>query len=194
MRRFLRILASVVVILGLAVVGMLVMSAANQTEYAAASLPVPELEVAFADPEWGGEALPEGMWCDRDGGSRAMSPALLVRGVPAEANAIIVDFNDEMVFFLDEGGGHGSIGFWIRPEAEVHLPSVPPGTRELGAEIFVEHDPLIPFGLMGDGWLPPCSGGSGNLYSADVLAVFKSTTDDGKNRLLARGYIALGRY
>ena len=59
---------------------------------------VGDLEVAFADPEWGGEALPEGMWCDRYEGSNAMSPSLLVAGVPTDANAIIVNFNDEMVF------------------------------------------------------------------------------------------------
>ncbi len=48
--------------------------------------------------------------------------------------------------------------------------------------------------MMGRGYLPPCSGGRGNLYSAEVLAVFKSETDTSENRLLARGYIALGHY
>ena len=89
-----------------AVVGMLAWAFAGQTDYQATGA-VGDLEVAFADPEWGGEALPEGMWCDRYEGSTAMSPSLLVAGVPTDANAIIVKLNDEMVVFLDEGGGQG---------------------------------------------------------------------------------------
>ncbi|MBT3395948.1 MAG: hypothetical protein HN423_02045 [Alphaproteobacteria bacterium] len=180
-------------IVALAIAGILAWAFGGRTDYPIVG-EVGELQVAFADPEWGGDALPEGMWCDRYDGSNARSPSLLVAGVPIDANAIVVNFNDEMVFFLDEGGGHGAIGFWVQPAAEIRLPSVPPNTRELGAEIFVEHGPLIPFGIMGRGYLPPCSGGMGNLYSAEVLAVFKSEDDPSENRLLARGYIALGRY
>ena len=193
MKKFLKILGSIVVVVALAIAGILAWAFSGQTDYPVVG-EVGELQVAFADPEWGGDALPEGMWCDRYDGSNAMSPSLLVAGVPTDANAIVVNFNDEMVFFLDEGGGHGAIGFWVQPAAEIRLPSVPPNTRELGAEIFVEHGPLIPFGIMGRGYLPPCSGGMGNLYSAEVLAVFKSEDDPSENRLLARGYIALGHY
>ena len=166
----------------------------NRTQFMAVTAKLPELHVRFADPIWGGETLPDGMWCDRYEGSRAMSPPLFVSGIPVGANAIIVEFNDENVFFLDDGGGHGAIGYWINNAPEVMLDAVPPGIYDIGPVAFVEHDPLIPFGLMGGGYLPPCSGGRGNLYTADVLAVFKSKSDSGRNRLLAKGSITLGRY
>lgn len=97
MGKFLKIMGAIVLVVVLAVVGMLAWAFAGQTDYQATGA-VGDLEVAFADPEWGGEALPEGMWCDRYEGSNAMSPSLLVAGVPTDANAIIVNFNDEMVF------------------------------------------------------------------------------------------------
>ena len=192
-RALLGLLALVVLLAGVAAAGLL-SARMRATDYPAAGEPVPVLAVEFADPTWGGAALPDGMWCDRYPGSRAMSPPIAVRDVPVGANAILLDFNDEAVFFLDDGGGHGTIGFWVTPADVVVLPSVPPGTLDVGEGAFVEHGPLVPFGLMGNGYLPPCSGGRGNLYTVDVLAVFKDEDDPGRNRLLARGYLELGRY
>lgn len=191
MSRVLIVTGALVALVFVLAVATIFAGQAKRTEYAPVSDSLPQLVVAFADPAWGGETLPDGMWCDRYEVSRATSPALFISNIPAGTNAIILEFNDENVFFLDEGGGHGAIGFRVQgPEAA--LPAVPPGTRDIGPLAFVEHDPLIPFGLMGEGYLPPCSGGRGNLYTVDVLAVDKP--DDGEGRLLARGTIALGRY
>ncbi|MBO6838847.1 MAG: hypothetical protein JJ881_22000, partial [Alphaproteobacteria bacterium] len=42
-----------------------------------------------------------------------------------------------------------------------------------------------------DGYLPPCSGGQGNTYEAEVFAVIKDGDDYDE---IAEGEIRLGRY
>jgi hypothetical protein len=42
--------------------------------------------------------------------------------------------------------------------------------------------------------LPPCSGGRGNLYVADVKAVYKASKEGEENRLFAEQRITLGNY
>ena len=82
------------------------------------------LEVAFADAAWNGKTVPKGQQCRRFGGNGA-TPALAVGNLPAEANAIILEFSDRDVPKMDNGG-HGKIGYRIPSGAgKVVIPSVP---------------------------------------------------------------------
>ncbi len=147
---------------------------------------------AFADPAWDGRKLPAGQHCSKFGGKGA-TPPLRVDGIPTGANAIVVEFNDRSYYDLSTDGGHGKIGFPVAPGAiSVTLPSVPGETASLPSGAFVHKRNRATGSYATAGYLPPCSGGRGNAYFADVLAVELA---DGKIvRTLGKTTIELGRY
>ncbi|WNJ99448.1 hypothetical protein L2D14_16455 [Thalassospiraceae bacterium LMO-JJ14] len=151
------------------------------------------LSVALADQAWTGGQIPDGQQCKKFGGNGA-TPALTVSGIPAGANAIIVEFNDESYTPLSTNGGHGKIGFWIKGGSTAQLPSVPGATDTLTGNAFVEARNRATGSYTSAGYLPPCSGGRGNTYSADVKAVYKAKAEGEKSKLLAKGYIVIGKY
>ncbi len=154
---------------------------------------LPELQVAFADPVWTGGALPAGQQCQIFGGKGA-TPALRVDNIPPGANAIIVEFNDLNFGPLASGGGHGQIGFWHDGAASATLPAVPGETAALPEGAFVEARARSTGQYASPGYLPPCSGGRGHVYVADVKAVYKATAKDEENRLLGVARITIGKY
>jgi hypothetical protein len=156
---------------------------------------LPELKVSFADPAWTGNVIPAGQQCQVCGGKGA-TPVLKVENIPAGANAIIVEYNDLNSRSLSSNGGHGKIGFWIKKDsASVTLPSVPGETAQLGTDgSFVEAEARSTQQYASPGYLPPCSGGSGHVYVADVKAVYKAIREGEENRLLAQQRIKLGTY
>jgi len=125
-----------------------------------------KLEVGFADPAWNGRAIPAGQQCSQFGGKGA-SPALVVKGIPPGTTDLLVEFNDSDYPPLSTGGGHGTIRVPLTPGAtEARIPSVPGETNALPAGVVKEEShrgPMSP----GTAYLPPCSGGRGNLYFAD---------------------------
>ncbi|MDF1750383.1 MAG: hypothetical protein P1V34_16070, partial [Alphaproteobacteria bacterium] len=150
-----------------------------------------DLAVRFADSEWTGDKIPAGQNCAKDGGKGA-TPALIVSGIPPEANAIIVEFNDKTFNKLSYDGGHGKIGFMITPgQGEVTLPSVPGGTKTVPDGVWIEKKNRATGNWYTEGYLPPCSGGAGNIYEAEVYAVVKTGDDYDE---IADTDIRLGRY
>jgi len=137
-------------------------------------------------PPWDGISVPDGQQCRLFGGDGA-TPEISVQGLPGGTAMLRVEFNDKSYAPLSENGGHGVIGFTVSGNAAV-LPSVPGMTAELpaGAEV------LAAARSGGDyaspGYLPPCSGGRGNRYMADVIALDASGTE------LGRVPVELGRY
>lgn len=168
------------------------LAACQTTGYQPVSDRLPSLTLAFADASWNGKTIPVGQHCRQFGGNGA-TPALRVSGIPAGANAVIVEFNDLSFPQLSTDGGHGKIGFWVSGETAT-LPPVPGGTDEMPSGTFLEANNRGTGGWTAAGYLPPCSGGRGNLYAADVKAVYKPTKDGEQGRLLATGKIELGRY
>ncbi|WP_420417007.1 hypothetical protein [Pacificispira sp.] len=150
-----------------------------------------DLTVEFADPAWTGDRIPDGQHCKKFGGSGA-TPPLKISGIPAEANAIVVEFNDRSFQKLSYDGGHGKIGFMIEPgKGEAMLPAVPGGTDAMPDGVWLEKKNRATGAWYSDGYLPPCSGGKGNTYEAEVFAVIKDGDDYDE---IAEGEIRLGRY
>ena len=152
-----------------------------------------DLNVSFADPAWDGKKIPDGQQCTKFGG-KGGTPALQVDNIPAGTNAIIVEFNDRDYQPLSRNGGHGKIGFWIlEGSSSALLPSVPGETNDLPEGSFVEKDNRATGAYARPGYLPPCSGGRGNRYFAEVKAVQK-VEGKKKPKVLAKTRIQLGRY
>lgn len=162
------------------------------TTYRAASDPLPKLDVQFASAAWDGKAVPKDGICQVHGG-RGDTPELKVSGIPAGANAVIVEFSDRSFAPMDNGG-HGIIGWKIEPGATTAtLKPVPGMTSKVADGTWIEGDNRSS-NSPAPGYRGPCSGGRGNTYEADVKAVYKPTKDGEEGKLLAKGRIRLGTF
>ena len=153
------------------------------TAFAQSSL----LTLKFADPLWDGATVPAGQHCALQGGTGA-TPAIEVSSLPEGTATVTVAFNDESYQPMNDGG-HGVIGFTVMPvDGVATLPSVPGGSADLPEGATVVKAAAGTGDYASPGYLPPCSGGNGNLYSATVTAL------DAAGAALASGKIELGRY
>jgi len=149
------------------------------------------LQVAFADAKWTGRSVPADEVCKPYGAKNPMSPRLVVSGIPAGADALIVEFNDLSYPPLSSGGGHGAVSVAVpRGQASATVPAVPGESTALppGVTAVKLHGGGVP-GLGAGAYLPPCSGGRSHIYQARVHAV-----DSATHRVLAQGEISLGSY
>ena len=155
-----------------------------------APLTAADLEVSFVDPAWNGEEVPEGEQCQKFGG-QGRSPELRVRNIPAQADLLTLDFDDQSYAAMDNGG-HGRIGYQIEPGVlEVVIPRVDGHTMELPENFLVIEAHRAPTWDKAGAYLPPCSGGSGNAYHITVRAVHQM---GGEQHVLAETGIAMGKY
>jgi hypothetical protein len=151
-----------------------------------------ELKVSFVDSSWDGNKIPEGQHCKKFGGDGS-TPSLKIENIPSESNAVIVEFSDRS-FFLMNHGGHGSIGMWLESQqTAVVMPSVAGETTIVPDKVFIEKQHRGTRGKDG-AYLPPCSGGRGNHYYAEVKAVFKDEINKKESKLLGSGEVYLGEY
>lgn len=149
------------------------------------------LTVAFADAKWTGGAVPADEVCKKFGGANSASPRLNVSGIPAGANALVIEFNDLTYAPLSSNGGHGAVLYALPGGGpSVTIPSVPAQTMNVpqGFTMLKKSAGDWP-GLENGAYLPPCSGGRGNSYVAIVYAV-----DTNAKTVLAKGRISLGNY
>lgn len=181
--------SSQLVLIILVAVGLLVGCAFS--EYTAVESPS-ELKVSFIDISWDGEHIPEGQHCKKFGGNGS-TPSLKIENIPLSSNAIIIEFSDRS-FFLMNHGGHGKIGIWLDEQhTSVVIPSVAGETTVVPDGLFIEKQHRGSRGKEG-AYLPPCSGGRGNRYYAEVKAVYKDRKNKKESKLLALGEIYLGEY
>jgi hypothetical protein len=151
------------------------------------------LKVSFADPVWNGKIVPKGQQCARFSGNGS-TPRLRVENIPAEANAIIVEYSDSDYAPMDNGG-HGIIGYQIKQGTTgVTLPSVPGHTFTLPDGFFLVAAHRNPSWDKAGAYMPPCSGGRGNLYYATIKAVYTSASKDQKTKVLGTARLNLGAY
>ena len=135
---------------------------------------------------WNGVTVPDGQQCRLFGGDGA-TPVFVLQGLPQGTTQVRVEFNDKSYAPLSENGGHGVIGFPVSGPDAV-LPSVPGMAAYLPMGAVVISAARSSGQYASDGYLPPCSGGRGNRYMADVIAL------DSRGAELARVAVELGRY
>jgi hypothetical protein len=155
--------------------------------FAAPAFAQSALTLQFADPAWDGVTVPAGQQCKLQGGEGA-TPELDVSGIPAGTTTINLAFNDETYQPMNDGG-HGIIAFAVTPTGDVAtLPSIPGNSEDLpdGASVATASRGTGEYAS--PGYLPPCSGGQGNSYSATATAL------DASGKELATGKIELGKY
>jgi hypothetical protein len=137
-------------------------------------------------PPWDSVAVPAGQQCRLFGGNGA-TPTIILQGLPAGTTNIRVEFNDKSYAPLANNGGHGVIGFAVSGPNAV-LPSVPGMPADLPEGAVVLAAARSGGQYASAGYLPPCSGGRGNRYMADIIAL----SDAGAE--LGRGAVELGLY
>lgn len=146
-----------------------------------------DFSASFADPAWDGVTVPSGQHCPLQDGNGA-TPPINVSGIPAGTTQINLSFNDES-FEAMNNGGHGVIGFAVDEGAtEASLAAVPGATEELPEGVSIAVANKTSGNFLTPGYMPPCSGGRGNSYSVDVIAV------DASGAELARQRLPMGKY
>jgi hypothetical protein len=155
---------------------------------AAPAAPAAPMSASFADPAWNGQKVPDKQWCQKFGGSGA-TPALTLANVPAGTSAVVLAFNDETYEAMNNGG-HGAVRFAVTPtNGAVSLPSVPGETDALPAGVTTEKAHLASdYSGTGGAYLPPCSGGKGNTYTATVTALGAGDAKLGETRIVLGTY------
>jgi len=174
-------------IAALSIASVVFLSACQSTEVAAVnpSVEVSSLDVALLGG-WDGVTVPAGQQCSLHGGSGS-TPPMQVSGIPDGTAEIVVQYNDRDYAPLARNGGHGTIAFPVTGSTAT-LPSVPGMTSELGGAARLVSAARSTGQYASSGYLPPCSGGRGNVYEAVVTAV------SADNTLLATQTVRIGRY
>lgn len=150
------------------------------------------LDVSLADALWDGKTVPKGQQCNRFSG-QGQTPVVQVKNIPAEANAVILEFSDRDASHMDNGG-HGMIGYKIEKNiGEVLVPSVKGHTFDLPQGFFLVSAHNNPSWDTAGAYMPPCSGGRGNRYYVTVKAVYDAPEGQ-ESKLLAKGQTNLGSY
>lgn len=137
-------------------------------------------------PPWDGKTVPAGQQCKLNGGN-GKTPPIKVTGMPDGTRWIVVEFNDRSYAPLANNGGHGKIGFPVSGSTAT-LPPVPGMTARLPGRAVVVAKARTSGRYASPGYLPPCSGGKGNRYTAVVKAL------DANSKLLEKVNINIGRY
>ncbi|MGR8922010.1 MAG: hypothetical protein ACU85V_20530 [Gammaproteobacteria bacterium] len=152
------------------------------------------LEVRFADAAWDGVTVPPGSQCGRFDGTGG-SPALRVDGIPAGANALVIEFSDRSYAPMDKGG-HGKLGYRLDESAggSAEVPSAPPHTFELPPAFWTVAAHGAPGWDTAGAYLPPCSGGKGNAYYLTVKAARVGGEPPVVAEVLAETTLEMGRY
>lgn len=148
-----------------------------------------QLKVEFLDAGWDGLEIPfQGRCGDCGGGGR--SPTLRIGGLPAEANEVVVEFNDLRIKDLATNGGHGTLAVGTGGKDSVLLPSVREETMKLpqGVRCVRKHRCVF-YGHKEGAFKAPCGCGQGNEYVAKVMAVHR---EGEKIKVLAQKEVPLG--
>ncbi|MBM3506418.1 MAG: hypothetical protein FJX64_01590 [Alphaproteobacteria bacterium] len=142
----------------------------------------------FIESAWDGITIPAAQVCKRFGGNGA-TPRLALDGYHSGTQVILLAFNDETYEPMNNGG-HGIVGFRINGKY-ASTGSLPGETNIISQGNFIVADNRLG---QSPGYLPPCSGGQGHLYSVTVMAVTWADTNPPYYRVLNQTRVELGRY
>ena len=154
-----------------------------------------ELNVSFADKKWDGKTVPKDEVCSDYNKNGGDSPALRISNLPKKVNYIILSFSDESFKGMSHGG-HGVVGYEVKDaNSTLTIPSIHGETFTLpkGFNSIRKHQGEQ-FKKKKGAYLPPCSGGNGNLYVVEIKAIERPSQKDGNYTLWGDANISIGVY
>ncbi|MEL6452520.1 MAG: hypothetical protein AAFQ19_14785 [Pseudomonadota bacterium] len=135
---------------------------------------------------WDGKTVPAGQQCVLFGG-KGGTPPFQATGIPDGTVWLIVQYNDRNYKPLSRNGGHGTIGYAVSGSS-AKLPAAPGMTTKMPRGVQVVAAAKSSGDYASPGYLPPCSGGRGHSYEAEVRAV------DANGKVLDKTRMKLGKY
>jgi hypothetical protein len=136
------------------------------------------LEVTFVDDAWGGDKVPAGQQCQKFGGINPSTPRLMVSHIPANTDAIILEYSDRDSEKMNNGG-HGRMSYQlVSSVSEVDIPSIPGHTSDIPAPFTIIEEHRSPGWDTAGAYMPPCSGGKGHEYYVTVKSVMGDKITD----------------
>lgn len=150
-----------------------------------ASPALADVKVQLMSP-WTGGKIPAGQHCTLQGGNGS-TPPMKVSGLPSGTAAILVEYDDKSFTPLSTRGGHGSLIYPVKGSSAT-LPAVPGMTDKLPHGVRVHKKSRATGQYASKGYLPPCSGGRNNKYTATLYPIGA----DGKK--MGKTTITIGRY
>lgn len=135
---------------------------------------------------WNGKTVPNGQQCTLFGGKGA-TPPMQVSNLPNGTAWVHVEYNDRDYKPLSRNGGHGVIGYPVSGTS-ADLYSVPGLAGKLPGKARVVSAARVSGDYASKGYLPPCSGGKGNRYFAEIKAISAS------GKILEKARVNIGRY
>lgn len=154
-----------------------------------------DLNVSFVDKKWNGKNVPKDEVCSDYHKGGGNSPAFVISNLPKETNYIILSFSDE-TFKGMRDGGHGIVGYEVKKGiGSVTIPVLKGETFVLPVGfISIRKHQGEQFGKKEGAYLPPCSGGKGNLYTVSIKATQREYNRRNEYRVLGDANVSLGRY
>ena len=150
-----------------------------------------QMEATLADNNWNGDKIPLDQQCQKFKG-HGFTPRIRINNIPDGTNAIVIEYSDKTYKAMDNGG-HGKIGYYIDERMkEVTVPPIEGHTFNLPKSFFIVSPQQAPKWDKAGAYLPPCSGGKGNLYIAQVKAVH--LTDGKVDKEITNVEVKLGTY
>ncbi|WP_339765869.1 hypothetical protein [uncultured Pseudosulfitobacter sp.] len=150
-----------------------------------AGLASAEMRAQIGAP-WNGKTVPAGQQCTLHGG-KGKTPPFQVSGIPDGTVMLVVEYNDKSFRPLSTKGGHGTLGYPVKGSAG-SFAAVPGLTAKLPGGVRVIKKARSTGEYASAGYLPPCSGGKGNQYQAEIKAI------NAQGKVLAKTKMDLGRY
>lgn len=144
-------------------------------------------DAKFVDPAWDGINVPAGQQCQKFGGKNPSTPELLVSGIPAGTNVLVLEYSDRNFEKMDNGG-HGVMAFMLDASAnQVTIPSVAGHTFDLPTAFAMVEAQRAPEWDTAGVYMPPCSGGRKHAYYVTI----KATQND---KVLATTVVEMGKF
>lgn len=137
-------------------------------------------------PPWTGDKIPAGQHCTLQGGNGS-TPPMKVSGLPQGTAGILVEYDDKTYKPLSTKGGHGTL-LYPAKAGTVTLPAVPGMTAKLPGGVRVYKKSRASGKFKSDGYLPPCSDGRNNKYTATLMPI------SAQGKVLDKVQVVIGRY
>jgi hypothetical protein len=148
------------------------------------------LNASLADAKWDGKTIPSNEVCHKFNSRAGNAPKIAINNLNATSTKIELSFNDESAGPEFNFGGHVVIEYQLPNEVKnsITVPSIPGQVKELPENFSIKRNFTSRAWDTGFGYLPPCSGGKGNLYTVTIKAY------NDKGEITGDTKLTLGRY